>query len=59
MVYVIVDSEKKNDVLVVKANCETTIKENLILKDGMEIIARLTDEEMRVLSASDFAVLSS
>jgi len=59
MVYLMQDKEKGGFILVVKANSEEKVREMLNLKEGVEIVGRLTHSDISTLSSSAFAVIES
>lgn len=58
MVYVIIDSEVKGRVMLVKAENMGQVEELLRLKGTQEIAGTFTDNEINVLTTSHIVVLS-
>lgn len=59
MVYVIVDKEKLEHVVLVKADIEEEVNERLHLSDTQVIMGRLTDNELSALQTSKFTVITA
>lgn len=59
MVFVILDNEKPNKVLLVKAADRMAVKDRVKLKDTERIIEGFTDREITALDVSSFTIVST
>ena len=59
MVYIIMDSEKKRPITMVKADSKEDVDARLHLRETERIAGILTDIEVSILSTSTFVVINA